>query len=154
MPPSQGYGRNPFITIGAGGIPVTTPIVQGGKFAPAIYNMAQEYAKSAQQNVSSYLGARGLTSSSGYPQLLEQAFRGGFEQSVNTFQNQQSLYNSWARDIINLKANESLEPKRNRGQAAIAGALSGAQVGGSAAGGKGALIGGGIGLAAGLFGLI
>jgi len=155
---AENMGRNPFITIGAGGMPMVTPIVQGGKFAPSIMNMASEYAKGAQNNVSSYLGQRGLTSSSFYPQMLEQAFRGGMQQAVGTYQGQQNLYNQWARDIINLRAQEEPEQERGGWQGGIGGAITGATLGASlapkgsgwAGAGWGAAIGGG----AGLLGLI
>ncbi len=134
---------------------MVTPIVQGGKYAPSIYNMAADYAKGAQDNVSQYLGSRGLTSSSFYPQMLEQAFRGGTNQAIQVHQGQQSLYNQWARDIVNLKAQEGAgDQGSNPFMGGLTGAGAGAAIGnkiapGGAGAGYGALIGG----AAGLFGL-
>lgn len=103
---------NPFLQQTASGVPIPRPVIsQGGGYAPGIINLAREYSREARQAVGQELGARGQTQGSFYPALQERAFRGGFQQAVGTFQQQQGLYNQWAQGLFQLKSAQAAQPR-------------------------------------------
>lgn len=102
-----------YLTQTASGVPIPSPLTgQGGGYNPGILNLARQYAKEGQQAVRSELGGRGLLESSFYPALSEKAYRGGFQQAVQNFQQQQGLYNQWAQGLFQLKSQQAARPRK------------------------------------------
>lgn len=103
---------NPFLRQTSSGVPIPKPLIgPGGGLDPGVINLARAYSKEARETVTSDLSSRGLESSTFLPALQERAFRGGFQQAVGNFQQQQGLYNQWAQGLFQLKAAQQAEPR-------------------------------------------
>lgn len=105
------YG-NPFLMrSGVKGVPMTAPAFTGGGYSPEIMRMATQYAKPLADQVSAYMGGKGLLETSAYENRLTKAFGQGFDRAMGDFQSQQQIYNQWARDLMAMKMQTEAEPE-------------------------------------------
>lgn len=133
--------NNIFLQNTRAGIPMPTPAITRTGYAPAIRQMAADYAQGAMDKVSGYMGRKGFLKSSFYPQLLEKAYQGGFERAMGDYTGQQKIYNQYARQLMALKmqegAGQSDVPWWQRAlTGAASGALAGMTIGGVPGSGK------------------
>jgi hypothetical protein len=153
--------NNPYLTeSGIEGVPIPSPLATDKGYSPALYEMAADRAQAAQNNVSQVFGQKGMLDSSAYGAGLQRAYMDAFDRVVSEYQQQQSMYNQWSRDLMAMKAAQGPEPEELEWwEEALGGAISGASLGASLAptgsrgmgAGIGALAGAGVGLLTDLF---
>jgi len=85
--------------IGQGFIPAPAFNAQG-QFNPSLMAGAQQYARSQTNYAKDILSRRGAWDSSMAAPLMQRAFRGGFNDMTNLFQNQQSMYGNIAGQLM------------------------------------------------------
>ena len=103
---------NPFLMSGPGGIPLPRPIATSAGLAPAVMQMARDFAKEGVNFASGVAGEKGLLTGSGYANTLANAYLRGQNQAIGVYQQQQSLYNQYAQQLMAMRA--AAGPKRKK----------------------------------------
>ena len=93
------------------GISVAGPIFSGNGFAPGVLQMAREFSKAAQDNVSRELGQKGLMDSSAFQNTLARAFSMGTQQAVGVAQQEQARQDQYTQFLASIRAAQPRKPK-------------------------------------------
>lgn len=119
-----------FTSSGVRGVPMVRPIFTGKGYAPALYSAARERAKATQDQVSQYMGQKGMLESSGYQNLLGRAYQGAFNQVGQEYAQQQAMYMPYTQQLLQMKASQGAEQKSQPWwQKALTGAIGGGLAG-------------------------